>query len=234
MASPDVASAHVASPAAWRPQRFGRRGFRHVLDPLVEPLWNGSRVLAHVGGGVARLIDVDGAEDPDTELAAAVAVAMQAVDAIIDGYVTTDASSSGEGLLPDTDALTATELTRQMFLGGGARAERRERPHESPEDRAARRIGAGDVFVFVAVDLLRLDGESLLEVPLLERRRLLDAALVEDDLVRRGIHVRLPVDPWIPTWRALGFQALAFKAANSRYRPGEPNDDWATAPIPRR
>jgi hypothetical protein len=48
------------------------------------------------------------------------------------------------------------------------------------------------------------------------------------------MHVRQPIDVWIGTWRNLGFRAMAFKDANSRYRPGQPNDDWAKQDIPRR
>ena len=86
--------------------------------------------------------------------------------------------------------------------------------------------------VFVAVDLLELDGQPLLDVPLLERKRLLDAVVEDGPLARRGMHIRPPIGTWISTWRALGFRAIAYKSANSRYRPGEPNDDWATAPLP--
>jgi ATP-dependent DNA ligase len=86
--------------------------------------------------------------------------------------------------------------------------------------------------VFVAVDLLLLDGEPLLDVPLLERKRLLDAVLVEGPLVRIGIHVRPPVDPWLGTWRNVGFRMLAYKESNGRYRPGEANPGWASARIP--
>jgi hypothetical protein len=45
--------------------------------------------------------------------------------------------------------------------------------------------------------------------------------------------VKPPIDIWIGTWRSLGFRAMAYKEANSRYRPGEPNEEWATASIPR-
>jgi ATP-dependent DNA ligase len=122
-------------------------------------------------------------------------------------------------------------MARQMLLGSDRN---RRRELQDAIEAAARPVfGVGDVVVFVAVDLLRLDGESLLDVPLLERKRLLDAVLAEDVLVRRGIHVRPPIDVWIGTWRSLGFRGLAYKEANSRYRPGEANDDWATAQIPR-
>ncbi len=86
---------------------------------------------------------------------------------------------------------------------------------------------------YVAFDLLWLDGESLLDVPLLERRRLLDTALAESDVVRRGTFVRPPIGGWIRSWRAQGFVGLTFRAANSRYAPGVANTEWATAPMPR-
>jgi ATP-dependent DNA ligase len=87
---------------------------------------------------------------------------------------------------------------------------------------------------FVAIDLLWLDGESVLDVPLLERRRLLESVLAESDLVRRGVFVRPPVEAWIGSWRSVGFTGLSYRAANSRYQPGKAGDDWVSTPMPRR
>ena len=87
---------------------------------------------------------------------------------------------------------------------------------------------------FVAVDILAVDDESLLDIPLLERKRILESVLEQSELVRVGAYVRPPIDSWLVTWRALGFGSLAFKASNSRYRPGRTNDDWSTAQIPAR
>ena len=58
------------------------------------------------------------------------------------------------------------------------------------------------------IDLLWLDDTSLLDVPLLERRRLLEGALVESDFVRVGAYVRPPIDTWVGSWRAQGFEGL--------------------------
>ena len=76
-----------------------------------------------------------------------------------------------------------------------------------------------DRVAFVAIDLLRLDGDSLLDVPLLERKRLLDSVVAPSDLVRVGAYVRPPLQTWISTWRRLGFVGLSYRAANSRYHP---------------
>jgi ATP-dependent DNA ligase len=91
----------------------------------------------------------------------------------------------------------------------------------------------GDV-ALVAVDLLWLDDEPLLSVPLLERKRILESVLGESRLVRRGIYVRPPVDTWLGSWRSFGFSRLAYKAANSRYVPGATNPQWTVGDLPAR
>jgi len=51
-------------------------------------------------------------------------------------------------------------------------------------------------------------------------------------LVRRTIFVRPSASGSLLAWRSLGFSQLAYKDANSRYRPGEENDGWAVAAAP--
>jgi hypothetical protein len=51
------------------------------------------------------------------------------------------------------------------------------------------------------------------------------------ELVRITPFVRPPIGTFAATWRALGFGAPAFKAANSRYIPSGRNDDWSIAPM---
>ena len=115
---------------------------------------------------------------------------------------------------------------------------RRNRAEEALKERdtarEARTFGPDDTVTFVAIDLLWLDGESLLQVPFLERRRILESALSESDLVRRGMFVRPPIDSWIGSWRALGFGGLSFKDANARYRPGAASPDWVSMRMPPR
>jgi ATP-dependent DNA ligase len=221
-------------PRAWRPQTFGRRAARHLDDPLVEPLWSGIRVLAHFGTASVEFLDADGEPQDWPATAEALAAAIRADRAVLDGYLTTEAAADGVGIVvaPEGEMPSAGQMTRQMLFGGGGR-NRRAELIESLEQTTEPDFGPDDDVVFVAVDLLMLDDEALLDVPLLERKRLLDAVLVEAPLVRRGIHVRLPIAMWLATWRNLGFRSIAFKDANSRYRPGMPNEDWATAAIPR-
>jgi ATP-dependent DNA ligase len=220
-------------PRTWRPQSFGKRAARQIDDPLVEPLWSGIRVLAHGTPREVDFLDIHGEAQAWPEVEAAVASSLQADVAVFDGYLTTEAASDGTGVVTGAGMAmpNAGQVARQLLMGG--ERSRRGELQDALEAAAPPTFEVGDVVVFVAVDLLLLDGEPLLDVPLLERKRLLEASLAEGPLVRRGMHVKPPIDVWISTWRSLGFRQMAFKQANSRYVPGEPNEDWATASIPR-
>src|SRR5262249_15003202 len=153
--------------------------------------------------------------------------------AVIDGYVVPpfrDTVGITSGGLDDVP--TSAQMARQFVLGGVGRSKARE----AEQDAVARVIvlGPDDPTGLVAIDLLWLDAESLLDVPLQERKRLLDSVVVEGALVRRTVHVRPPVEPWYLQWRAFGFREFAVKDANGRYTPGAASDGWAMAAIPNR
>lgn len=82
------------------------------------------------------------------------------------------------------------------------------------------------VTAFVAIDLLRVDGQELLDVPLLERKRILEAVVVESERVRVSPHARPPVETWLATWKSAGLKGAMLKAANSRYIPGGLSPEW--------
>ena len=81
---------------------------------------------------------------------------------------------------------------------------------------------------FVAVDLLRLDGQSLLDVPLLERKRLLESVLEQGPLVRVSVMCRPPIDGWVASWQGAGLRGAMMKSANGRYIPGDRTPEWRT------
>ena len=224
-----TASARTIDERAWRPQAFGTQRSQRIRDPLVEPLWDGDRVLVHVEAGGTTILDAEGAEVTLVpEIAAAAAEAILTERAVLDGYLTPQPITGGTGILGEIKVPTATEITTQMLLGR-ARTRKRELADAKPAP-----IAPGDELVLVAVDLLSLDGEPMLDVPLLERKRLLESVLRPSHLVRLGPYIRLPVDTWLGSWRAQGFRAVAYKEANGRYRPGEKAEDWAVANIPPR
>jgi ATP-dependent DNA ligase len=231
-------------PRAWRPQAFGPRKAKELVDPIVEPAWDGIRVLAHVSAARVGLIDAQGVDlAPDhPEIAVELGSAIAADAAVIDGYLTDQA------LRPDVGVSIAVDETpgmgehmTQFFLGRQA-ADYVGGKGRVPGRPTARTIGQAEAvaavepvpIAFVAVDLLAIDDESILEIPLLERKRLLESVLREGARVRRTAFVREPAGSMIITWRALGFGGLAHKEANSRYRPGTSNADWTLMEMPRR
>ena len=216
----------------WRPQTFGSKSSNVVTDPIVEPLWSGLRFLGAVTGETAILQDPDGDTlDGFPELAEALAAATSASELIVDGYVTAEVVHGGVGTMTGEEKLDSPgKLVTQTLFGQRRKSDDRR----LDEGRAARMPHEDDPVALVLVDLLWLDGTPLLDIPLLERRRLLDAVVTETDLVRRGTFVRPPIDTWVGSWRSMGFPGLSFKAANSRYIPGSAAIDWASIAMPRR
>jgi hypothetical protein len=219
-----------------RPQEFGRMKPTSIAEPLVEPAWLGPRVVAAVADGRATLWWEGEAFDERPEVSAALARATgQSVHegAIFEAYLTKQLAPEGVGTDIGVSTVTPTNAITKMFIGG-----RRDRVAEYEERRAAERealtFEPHDVVNVVLVDLLWLDGQWLLDVPLLERKRVLESIVPPEQLVRPSPFVREPLGSWIGSWRAQGFRAMSFKAANSRYRPGETADDWTLADLPHR
>jgi hypothetical protein len=214
----------------WRPQAFGRRNARDISDPLIEPLWLGDRVLVASDGDQVGIFDVAGnpiTADVDMILPQ-LSDSILAADAVLDGYLTRQATPAvGTVYLVGSEIPTAAQMTSQMLVGRGLNS----RAVSKAEEDVNKELRENPL-AFVAVDLIVLDGQPLLDIPLLERKRLLESVVREAELVRRGAYIRPPVDTWLASWRTVGFRELAYKSANGRYLPGEINDSWAIARIP--
>jgi len=211
-----------ADPIAWRPMgpAIVKRP-PEISDPLVEPLWSGARILVHLSPGEPRVRFMDAfghdiaAGVPElVELAALVALAVDAQDAIVDGVLTAEATRGGVGAVPIAEPRTS--LTNMVMRHDPGVAVVRRDPHDNP------------IEGFVAVDLLRLEGESLLDLPLLERKRLLESVVFQSERVRVSVHARPPIDGWVATWQGAGLRGAMLKAANSRYVPGGRTLEWRT------
>ena len=177
------------------------------VDWLFEPLWPGQRLMARVERRTVVLTDEMGrATDVELDEAAEViGAAVLADQALVDG-VWSAQPFVGDGSLARQWAET---LAEQGIAG------------EVPDPLASERRRA-----FVAVDLVELDGESLHDVPFQERRRLLESVIDEGVQVRLSPVVKHPLGGWLIGWRANGFTHYLAKHMNSRYLPGERNDDW--------
>jgi bifunctional non-homologous end joining protein LigD len=214
-----------ANPADWRPQRFSKS--HRINDPIVEPMWRGVRVIAVVESGKARFVDEEGVDCTDefAAIADALCAAARAESLVVDGHLTVEPTQASVGVsVEGPESPGSGRMMAQVFVGA----------HVADPSVRKNRLDPDRPIAFVAVDLLGIDGQSLLDVPLLERKRLLDGALEQDEIVRITPFVRPPLGTFLNTWRSLGFADTAWKGANSRYYPGEGNDDWAISPMPAR
>lgn len=176
------------------------------VDWLFEPLWPGERLLARVERGSIALTDEMGLPtEAFPEAAEIIATAVMADQALVDG-VWSAQPFVGDGSLARHWAETLAEqgLAEEM-----------------PDPLATERRRA-----FVAVDLVELDGEPLHDVPFQERRRLLESVIDEGVQIRLSPIVKHPLAGWLMGWRTNGFTHYIAKHMNSRYLPGERNDDW--------
>ncbi len=179
------------------------------VEWLFEPLWPGTRLLAHASNGTVSLTDehgeVAGTDDGLADAPAVLGSAILADGAVVDGV-----------------------WTAQPFVGDGSPArawaetlEAEGLASEIPDPLETERRRA-----FVAVDLVELDGEALHEIPFQERRRLLESVIDEGVRVRLSPVVKQPLAGWMVGWRANGFTHYLAKHMNSRYHPGERTEDW--------
>jgi len=229
MVDPGTGVAHRAL-GELRLQEYGNGAPARILDPIVEPLWVGIRVLAAVSGQDVAIRDLDGEPVGGfDEIAKAIAIAVQSDEIVTEGFITKQATHSARPVVAWSD-----EMPSLGSFVGLRRNRALDATKLKEEALAASMFEPDDLLAFVATDLLWLDDTSLLDVPLLERRRLLESVVQESDGVRLGAFVRPPIEHWVGSWRAQGFGGLTYKAANSRYLPGEKNPDWTIGGMPRR
>jgi len=207
-------------PREWRPLRpLVTRVPVSVKDPIVEPLWSGTRVLVHYHAASSKpVILVDRLGEDITlalpEVVRQLVAAIEADDAVLDGVLTTEATRSGEGTAPIQESRSSA-MGYLMSREATVEVLRKDQDIEL-------------VVALVAVDLLRIDGQSLLDIPLLERKRLLEGVVIPSDRVRISVYTRPPVDGWVASWKAAGLRGAMLKGANSRYVPGGYSADWRT------
>jgi bifunctional non-homologous end joining protein LigD len=99
-----------------------------------------------------------------------------------------------------------------------------DRFHRTPEE-LARNKGRVPV-QFLAFDLLWLDGQSLLELPLRERRARLEEVLVETRDIRLSQVVEGAGTAFFEQVKALKLEGIVAKRTASPYRPGTRSADW--------
>jgi hypothetical protein len=80
--------------------------------------------------------------------------------------------------------------------------------------------------IFAAFDLIEVDGQSFLGVPLLERKRHLEGVLRPSRNVRLTAYRSRDLRSWRETLQEQGFRRVVLKDQNSTYSPGSSNESW--------
>ncbi|HLE59658.1 MAG TPA: DNA ligase D [Candidatus Limnocylindria bacterium] len=184
-------------------------------DWLFEVKWDGYRVEAVVGDGRVRLWTRNrtdaAAYFPDL---AGRPAWIDAREAVVDGEVVAldDQGRPSFSLLQDRTGLRGLEIATRRRAAGG--------PRPSAEERAAIPIA------YLAFDLLHLDGQSLIRVPLESRKRLLRSVLRPHPLVRYASHVVGEGREFLRAAADQGLEGIVAKRRTGIYQPGQRSRDW--------
>lgn len=124
------------------------------------------------------------------------------------------------------DAITSDTQCRTAIIDGVLTDVEDERELEMDADGNAYVRELKPRTVFAAFDLIEVDGESLIRVPLLERKRHLESVLKPSPNVRLTAYRARDLRAWRETLLEQGFRRAVLKAWNSPYSPGSTNDTW--------
>jgi bifunctional non-homologous end joining protein LigD len=92
-------------------------------------------------------------------------------------------------------------------------------------------VATANPFLYEVFDLLFLDGRSLLDEPLEERRRLLAGVIRPDPRVRMSEHITGDGLAFFEAARARGLEGMMAKRRASPYLPGKRSLDWQKVKI---
>lgn len=170
----------------------------------VEVKWDGIRAMGTWADGRMRLHARRGTDITDRypELTADGAPFLPVADAVVDGEIVAfDAHGRPSFSL----------LQNRMHL---------TRPREIEREVVRTPI------VYMLFDLLRLDGHDLTDMPLRERRTLLDDVIADLDAPLQIPPVFDDVDAALDASREFGLEGVVVKDPRSRYRPGQRSPAW--------
>jgi bifunctional non-homologous end joining protein LigD len=214
---PDLSAARPAPVPDYVPPMLATLADGAFDDPewLFEIKWDGYRVEAVLRDGLVRLWTrnrVDAATYfPDL---AGAADWIAAREAVVDGEVV---ALDSEGR-PDFSLLQDRTGLRGLEAATGRRS--RETPSPTADERAAIPLA------YMVFDLLHLDGSSLLDVPLEERKRLLRRVVRPHPMVRYASHVVGEGEAFLRAAAERGLEGIVAKRRASRYEPGKRSRDW--------
>jgi bifunctional non-homologous end joining protein LigD len=214
---PDLSAARPAPAPEFVPPMLATPTDGAFDDPdwLFEVKWDGYRVEAVLRDGRVRAwtrnrVDA-GTYFPDLAGPADWIVAREAV---VDGEVV---ALDPEGR-PDFSLLQDRTGLRGLEAATGRRS--RDAAAPTADERAAIPLA------YMVFDLIHLDGSSLLEVPLEERKRLLRRVVRPHPLVHYASHVVGEGEAFMRAAAERGLEGIVAKRRASRYEPGRRSRDW--------
>ncbi len=193
---------------------------------LYEMKLDGYRVEAVIKDGRVRLWtrNKQDAARYFPDLAEARPTWINATTAIVDGEVV---ALNDEGL-PDFSLLQDRTGMRGFTSKRGERTPRTHAETDgASEDRPRARLA---YFLF---DLIYLDGQSLVGVPLEERKKLLKISLRDHAVVHYAAHIERDGEDFYAAARKQGLEGIVAKLRRSRYEPGRRSRSWLKIKIRR-
>ncbi len=166
-----------------------------------EPKWDGVRALAYCNGGT-RLMSRNRHD---------VTAAYPELDRLAAHVVATDAVVDGEIVAMDDGVPSFQRLQQRMHVR---------------EPAEVRRLAKRIPVVYVAFDLLYLDGRDLTGRPLRERRALLEEAVVPAGFLQVSPLVERDGVALYGGAAAQGLEGIVAKRLDSRYRVGKRSPAW--------
>lgn len=191
-------------PHGWRPMRPTAAASLPVGEGWAyEVEWPGRRVVVAVDGGRADAWDNTGDEVSDfwPELSQ-MAEEIGALQVVLDGVLVVPTRSGGFDI---------------------AAAERRTKPSSSS---AVRRLAARHPAVFMAVDVLWLDGHAAISLPWEKRRELLERLELKGPVWQTPPVAVGDASGIAAVVKAQGLPGIVAKRVGSSYVPGGSSEDW--------
>jgi bifunctional non-homologous end joining protein LigD len=172
-------------------------------DPkwIFEVKWDGVRTLAYLGGDRTRLVSRRG-RDVNEQYPELVEMheLLAGDNALVDGEI----------VVLERDGKPSFERLQQRFT----------------VSKPTQQILAANPVLFIAFDLLWLDGESLVERPLEERIAELHRVLVPGPRVQNSVTIERSGKKLFEEVKKRGLEGVLAKRKGSTYKPGRRSKDW--------
>jgi len=96
------------------------------------------------------------------------------------------------------------------------------------------RSDADGELLYYVFDILWLDGKDLTELPLIDRKTVLQSIMPEDSLIKSGYSVTAEGSEFFDAARELGLEGIIAKRTDSLYYPGNRSKDWLKIKVSKR